>query len=410
MKILACHNFYRMPGGEDRVFADETKLLRSNGHEVIQFSVHNDDINEHRGRLRLAWETVWNRKIANQIGNLVRQHEIDVVHFHNTMPQISPAGYYAARNAGAAVVQTLHNYRLLCPNAVFFRDGKVCEDCKCKLLPLPAVKHKCYRNNRGASAVVAGTLFAHRLLGTYRRAVDAYIALSEFGRSRFIEGGLPSQKIHIKPNFNYEDPGFAPGDGNFALFLGRLSFEKGIKVLLSAWEIIGERIPLTIVGKGPEEELVHKAVAKNPAIKWFTWVDKIEPYLAKAKFLVMPSENYEGFPRVLVESLSSGTPILTSRLGSMAEIVQDGETGYVFESGNPADLAEKALAMYAGEERLQLMRQKARKEFLEKYTPETNIKILEQIYRSALSRASSRKRRTHPGWLYSEPALSPTMG
>src|SRR5262245_40071540 len=172
MRILLVHNFYQQAGGEDQVFADETKLLRDHGDAVEQFTVHNDAVQQ-MGRLALARRTVWNKDSYRALRDAVRAHHAEIVHFHNTFPLISPAGYKAAHDEGAAVVQTLHNYRLMCPTATFYRDGGVCEDCLGRSIPWPGIAHACYRDSRSASAVVAAMLTVHRARGTWQHAVDA---------------------------------------------------------------------------------------------------------------------------------------------------------------------------------------------------------------------------------------------
>ena len=235
------------------MFLAETALLESYGHRVVRYITHNDRVAE-LNSVTLAGKTVWNSSAYRELRNLIHLEQPDVAHFHNTFPLVSPAGYYAARAEGVPVVQTLHNYRLLCPNALFFRDGGVCEDCKSKAITWPGVVHKCYRGSRAASGVVTAMLTTHRALRTWRKKVDVYIALTEFARRKFIEGGLPAGKIIVKPNFVYPDPGPGEGEGGFALFVGRLSFEKGVGTLLAAWEHLDRRIPLKIVGDGPLTE------------------------------------------------------------------------------------------------------------------------------------------------------------
>uniref|UniRef100_UPI002869EBA4 glycosyltransferase n=1 Tax=Deinococcus sp. TaxID=47478 RepID=UPI002869EBA4 len=205
MNILLVHNFYQQPGGEDVVFRAESSLLSSAGHRVQEYTVTNDDVGQ-KSKLTLAAHTIWNAGAASRLAQEVRRGGFDVVHFHNTFPLLSPAVYRAVRAAGAATVQTLHNYRLLCANALLFRDGHICEACLGHL-PLPAIRHRCYRGSLGASATVAVMQVTHRALGTYDRQVDAYIVLTDFARSKFIEGGLPADRLHVKPNFLAPDPG-----------------------------------------------------------------------------------------------------------------------------------------------------------------------------------------------------------
>jgi len=249
MNILMAHNYYQQAGGEDQVFADESQLLEQYGHHVHRLTMHNDQIDS-TPQLKLLGQTIWNWDVYHELRSLIRQHQIQIVHFHNTFPLISPAAYYAAKAEKAVVVQTLHNYRLFCLNALFLRDGKVCEDCLDQPIPWSGIQHSCYRDNQAASAAVATMLTTHRLLQTWQQQVDTYIALTEFARNKLIQGGLPAAKVVIKPNFVDPDPGFGQGEGNYALFVGRLSVEKGIDVLLTAWERLGQKIPLKILGDG----------------------------------------------------------------------------------------------------------------------------------------------------------------
>jgi glycosyltransferase involved in cell wall biosynthesis len=210
MRVLLLHNHYQQPGGEDQVFAAERDLLEAHGHRVLQYTTHNDQLAD-MGRAGLVKAAVWNGAVYRELRALIRKEKLQVAHFHNTFVLISPAAYYAAQAEGVPVIQTLHNYRLLCPNALFFREGRVCEDCLGKTFPWPGIAHACYRESRPASGTVAAMLTTHRALGTWKRAVDLYIALTGFAREKFIEGGLPSEKIVVKPNFVHPDPGAGEG-------------------------------------------------------------------------------------------------------------------------------------------------------------------------------------------------------
>jgi glycosyltransferase involved in cell wall biosynthesis len=381
MRVLVCHNYYQQPGGEDGVFASEVALLRSKGHDVSTFSVHNDDV-VHVGRARLAWQTFWNNEISNQLASKVRRDRIDLVHFHNTFPRISPASYPAVRNAGAAVVQTLHNYRLSCPSATFFRDGRVCEDCLGRRFPWPAIKYKCYRSDRAASAVTSGMLLAHRALRTWHRHVDRFVALTTFSASKMVEAGLPRQKVVVKPNFLDIDPGFGAGDGRFALFIGRLSAEKGISALLEAWKQPG--LPeLRIVGDGP----LRDHVASAPQVKWLGRqpAGEVMNLLKSASLLVFPSVWYEGMPRTIVESLACGTPVLASDLGSMREMIMDGVNGWLVPPGHPVRLGARVKEIFADPATLAGLRHSARADYLAKYTSEVGYDRLMTTYEAAIS-------------------------
>lgn len=384
MNVLIVHNFYQQAGGEDQVFADETKLLRDHGHAVEQFTVHNDDVAQ-MGKLRLARKTIWNRDSYHAIRAAVRRHSAQVVHFHNTFPLISPAGYKAARDEGAAVVQTLHNYRLMCPTATFYRDGHVCEDCLGRFVPWPGVLHKCYRGNRGASAAVAAMLTVHRARRTWHDGVDRFIALTEFSRQKFIQGGLPAQKISVKPNFVDPDPGVGPGGGG-ALFVGRLTDEKGVRTLILAWTTHRPALGLKIAGDGPlRDEVVAASNGNSVEFLGRRPLAEIYDLIGSADLLVFPSQWYEGLPRTIVESFAKGTPVLASRLGSMQELVADGRTGLLFEPGDADDLHAKLADAVSSSARLLQMRRECRQEYLARYTAAENIDLLMKIYQQAIA-------------------------
>jgi glycosyltransferase involved in cell wall biosynthesis len=388
MKVLVAHNYYQQPGGEDQCFAAEVALLRARGHDVLEYRVHNDSITG-MSRLGVASRTVWSRPAYRELRALIRTHRPEVAHFHNTLPLISPAAYYAARAAGVRVVQTLHNYRLLCPNALFFRDGRVCEDCIGRSAPWPGVVHKCYRESRIASAAVAAMLALHRGLGTWREAVDVYVALTEFGRRKFIAGGLPAGKIVVKPNFVDPDPGPGAGAGGYALFVGRLSAEKGVPTLLQAWRELGGGAPLKIVGDGPLAAAVAAAAAADARAQWLGRqpLSAVYALLREAMVLVLPSQCYETFGRVAVEAFAAGTPVIASRLGAMAEVVDHGRTGLLFEPGNAIDLAAKLRQLLADPDERERMRRAAREEYERKYTAAANYNALLDIYERALGRS-----------------------
>lgn len=387
MKVLAVHNRYQQPGGEDQVFLAETTLLESYGHRVVRYTTHNDRVAE-MNHMALAGNTVWNSSTYRELRTLIRQERPDVAHFHNTFPLVSPAGYYAAKAEGMPVVQTLHNYRLLCLNALFFRDGRVCEDCVGKVIPWPGVVHKCYRGSRAASGVVAAMLTTHRALGTWTEMVDVYVALTEFARRKFIEGGLSAGKMMVKPNFVYPDPGPGEGRGGYALFVGRLSPEKGVDTLLAAWERLDGRIPLKIVGDGPLREQVVEAPDLHPCVEYLGYrpAEEVHALMKKASMLVFPSEWYETFGRVAAEAFATATPVIAADIGAVAELVEHGHTGLRFRPGDPEDLAAQVGWFLSHPEEHPRMRREARAEFEAKYTAERNHQMLMEIYESALER------------------------
>jgi glycosyltransferase involved in cell wall biosynthesis len=402
MRVLVAHNFYQQPGGEDQVFHSELALLESRGHKPVRFEMHNDDVRG-MGKLALLGATVWHRAPAARVAALVREHEIDVCHFHNTFPLMSPAVYAAARGAGAAVVQTLHNFRLLCPGANLYRDGKVCEKCVGRSVPLAGVIHKCYRDNRGASLATAAMLTAHRALGTWQDGVDAYITPTHFARNKFIEGGLPGERIVVKPNFVDPDPGFAAGGGagGYAIFVGRLSHEKGLDTLLSAWSHLNGAVKLKIVGDGPLAEDVKAAAARDSSIEWLGRRDMaaVLDLIADAAVLVMPSNCYETFGRVAIEAFAKGTPVIASNHGAPADVVDEGRTGLRFTPGDGADLAAKVRQLLADDTGRLRMRGEVRREFEAKYTGAANYEMLMSIYAKACA--------ARPAPAVAAPAVSP---
>ena len=385
MDVLVAHNFYQQAGGEDQVMAAEVAVLKAHGHNVIQYRIHNNSINAMH-RLGAASRTIWNGHNFHELRQLPQTHRPQIAHFHNTFPLISPAGYYAARAENIPVVQTVHNFRLLCPNALLFRAGEVCEDCVAKTIPWPGIIHKCYRDSFAATSAVAAMLGAHRAMGTWRNAIDVYIALTEFSRNKLIEGGLPAEKITLKSNFVDPDPGAGSGVGGYVVFIGRLSVEKGLDTLLGAWRHLRGKLPLKIIGDGPMAAKVKEAAAKDAAIQWLGAKPLAAVYeaIGEAIALVLPSQCYENFPRVIAEAFAKGTPVLASGHGAMAQIVENGHTGLLFRPGDAADLAEKLESILADPIRLSRMRQAAREQFLLNFTAETNYRTLMAIYEKAL--------------------------
>lgn len=393
MKILLAHNQYQQPGGEDQSVAAEIAMLEAFGHQVIQYRVHNDAI---RGmsRVGVAARTLWNRTSYAELSQIIADQRPDVAHFNNTFPLISPAAYYAARRAGVPVIQTLRNFRLLCPNAYLLRQQQICEQCLGRRLAWPSVVHACYRDDRAATAVVAGMLFTHRMLGTWHKAVDVYIALTEFGRQTFVRGGLPAEKIVVKPNFVYPDPGPGSGQGGYAIFVGRLSDEKGLQTLLQAWSILEGDVPLKIVGDGPLRPQVQAAAARDPRLTWLGQRSpgEVTQLMADAACLVFPSLWYEGLPRTIIEAYAVGTPVVGSQLGAMRELIVPQRTGQHFPPGDHQQLAAVVRDLWLAPERLQALRTGARQEFENKYRYQTNYEQLIAIYQSALAHGNRNPR------------------
>lgn len=383
MRIVLVHNIYQHHGGEDSVVDSEISLLRSRGHEVTPYFRSNDDIAT-MPAAAVVIQTLWSSRTMDELSELIRSFQPDVIHVHNTLPLISPAIYWAADRAGVPVVQTLHNFRLMCLSALYLRGGKICEDCMGHL-PWRGVVRKCYRGSVAASAVLAGMVALHRGLGTYRNKVDRFIALTQFAKQKFVDAGFSEKKIAVKPNFHDISGSKCKVKGESwpgALFVGRLSEEKGVATMLNAWR--GLDIPLRIAGDGPLLEQNLGRHRTNIDFLCRLSGEQVAQEMSQASFLVMPSEWYEGFPMVLVEAFAHGLPVVASRLGSMAEIVKDGVTGLHFEPGDPHDLARKAQWMQEHPEECRKMGENARREYEEKYTPEKNYEMLMDVYRQAI--------------------------
>jgi glycosyltransferase involved in cell wall biosynthesis len=341
---------------------------------------------------------VWSRRSYRAIQQRIAEVQPDVAHFHNTLPLISPSAYYAAKRSGVPVVQTLHNYRLLCPAALLLRDGRACHACVGRKVALPAIQHRCYRGSAGASAAVVGMLAMHRARGTFDRMIDQYIALTEFARAQFVAGGLPAERIVTKPNFLAEDPGPGTQRRSGLLFVGRLVAEKGIGILLQAAQGLTGQQHLTIVGEGPLRSEVD-AVARSHAHVTYLGERSREQVLRlmqSSKALVFPSQWYEGFPMTMVEAFACGLPVVASNLGSMAAIVEHERNGLLVASGDVLAWIE---AMTRGSEAPDNWGVEARQDFLARYSAAANVSQLLAIYDSATGRsrlASSIKRERQP--------------
>ena len=316
----------------------------------------------------------------------------DLVHIHNTFVMISPSIYAACREAGIPVVQTLHNYRLFCPAATFFRNGRICEKCIDHTL-WRSVRHGCYRGSRPATVAVASMLAVHRVRQTWTRDITSYIALTKFAQDKCVQGGLPAEKIFIKPNFVHPDPGPRNGcsDGDYAIFVGRLSPEKRVSTLLEAWALSHNRIPLLIIGGGPQY-LQAEEVAERRGLDTVTFLgvlphDQTLAAIKRARLLIFASEWYETFGLTIVEAFACGVPVICSRLGAMQEIVDDGRTGLHFTSGDAEDLADKTQWAWDNPARTRSMGREARREYENKYTAEKNYPLLSWIFMRRLFEA-----------------------
>lgn len=380
LRILVVHNAYQHRGGEDSVVDAEVAMLQQHGHIVKVYLRHNDDI-ANMGKVQLVRDTLWSLKTLDDLAGIVRDFHPDVIHVHNTFPLISPSIYQAASIARIPIIQTLHNFRLLCPQAIFMRDGQICEDCLGKN-PWRAIVRRCYRQSVAQTAVLTGMLVYNRARGVYRNKVTRYIALNEFSLNKYIQGGLPAERFRVKPNF-VPDLGVPDFDRlrQGLLFVGRLSEEKGLSVLGRAFDskLHGT---LRVAGAGPDAD----KVSGLPGIKM---LGAVKPLEVRAQMdcslaLVLPSICYENMPMTLLEAYSAGLPVIGSRLGALADLIEDGVTGLLFEPGNAEDLRAKLTWAVNNPHAMLQMGRNARALYLDKYTPDKNYAYLMQIYHDAI--------------------------
>lgn len=379
--ILIVHNYYQIPGGEDTVVANEKKMLEEHGHKVILYSRNNLEIKKMSKiqKFQLPFTTIFNPRTYKEIKQLIKEENIEVVHVHNTLNLISPAVYYAARAMKIPVVQTIHNFRLLCPGATFYRDGHICEECvehglKC------AVKHGCYRESKAQTLICVISIIFHRFTGIYRRI--NYICLTEFNKNKLLQlKQIKENQVFVKPNFVENRGEFVPEKKrkNQFIFAGRLEKLKGIDILFEAWKQMGKEAPRLIVcGTGPMEKWCKEFVKHNVVnieLKGFVPNDETQKLISCSKALILPTQWYEGFPMSIVEAFSVGTPVVCSDLGNAGNIVENGKTGYKFFCGSVESLIE---AIRKSENKH--MFADVKNEYLVNYMEERNYSILLKIY------------------------------
>lgn len=397
MQILSIHNRYLQRGGEEESYELEAQILQEQGHEVDVYEESNFTL-EQLSLIEVSLKTIWSQKTYQLVSHQLSTKNYDVIHVHNFFPLISPSVYYAAKKVQVPVVQTLQNFRLLCPNGLFLRKEKVCEDCLGKFIPYPGIIHGCYRNSRLSSAGVATMLTVHRALGTWKNLINRYIALTNYDRDNFIQGGLPPEKIVVKPNIIHPDPGVGEGKGNYVVFVGRLSVEKGIDTLLDAWEYLAQYIPLKIVGEGPLNDLVAATVRRIPQIEWLGYKPLTEVFeiVGQAQFFIYPSKWNETFSRVAVEAFAKGTPVIAAAgVTAMKDLVDPGRTGLHFKLGDAEDLVIKVKWLLERPQLLAQMRLNARAEFETRYAPNTNYQQLIAIYQEAIAALNNSGKKTN---------------
>lgn len=395
MKILYIYNLYQQPGGENQWVQSEPDLFKARGHDVVIYRRDNSEIRDFSlwKRASLFWESAWSGESYQAVRALIRRERPDVAHVYNTLALVTPSVYYACHEEGVPIVQTVCNYRLLCPAANFLREGRVCENCVQHSL-WHSVAHGCYRDSRLQSAALAWTLHSHRRSGTWNQIVNVYVVPTEFMRSKLIEGGLPAAKIVVKPNYHEPDPGVRMASEGSALYVGRLTPEKGVRTLLAAWQMLDHPPRLRVIGDGPLRKELERTVARDPqrGIEFLGTRNHNEviEHLKAAAFLILPSEWYEAFPHVILEAFACGVPIVASRIGTLSDVIQDGISGLLFDPGQAADLAAKVKWMINHPDDGGRMSTNGRAEYETKYTADRNYESLIGIYHRVVGVSSDR--------------------
>ena len=389
-RILLVHERYQQAGGEEGVFETQRRVLEAHGHDVATLEVHNDDIDTSglTARLALARDTIWSRDGAARVARAIDTFRPDVLHAHNTFPMLSPAVHTAARARGVATVQTLHNYRLVCPSAVVFRDGHPCVDCVGLPVALPGVVHGCYRDSRAATAIVATMETVHRARGTWRRDVDRLVVLGRFARDLLVRGGIPPRRMTIVPNA--VDPSTAPPSaaitGSGYLFVGRLTDDKGVRTMLQAWATVPGDITLTIAGTGPLEGEVRRAAGTDPRIRYVGRLTRaeVDAALVVSRALLVPSTFLEVCPLSVLEAFANGRGVIGSGHGGIADLVNDGTTGRFVVPGDASDLARIVSESEADPAALDRMGRAALADYQDRFTPERWYEALRSVYEGVL--------------------------
>lgn len=378
--ILIVHNYYQIPGGEDTVVANEKKMLEDHGHKVVLYSRNNSELKKmsRLQKLMLPFTTVFNPRTYRDIKHLIKTEKIDVVHVHNTLNLISPAVYYAARAMRVPAVQTIHNFRLLCPGATFYRDGHICEDCVENGLWC-AVKHKCYRGSRIQTLACVLSTWFHRMTGIYGKI--NYICLTEFNKGKLLQlKQIKANQVFVKPNFveasTDEIIPFKERANQF-IFAGRLDKLKGIDILFEAWKQMGETASkLVVCGTGPMEDWCKDFLRNNSdcniEMRGFVPNKETKKLIANSKALILPTQWYEGFPMTIVEAFSVGTPVIGSDLGNVGSILCDEKNGWKFNSRSIEALCEAVMKSHNIIDQVIECRKQ--------YDYDTNYSVLNYIY------------------------------
>ena len=384
MKILIVHNRYKKHGGEECVLENEIRLLKGYGHEVDSTIVDNFGINSIFTKIRTGILSFYNPFSSKLIRTKIAAFTPDVIHVHNFFPLISPSVFFRKTRGDVPVVMTVHNYRLLCANAVFFRKNQICTKCINKRFPILGIIYRCYRNSFFQTLNLVLLTAGHNFIGTWRNKVDRFIALTEFQKNTILGSSLnlKEHQISVKPNFSFDKGNGSIHKDDYFVYLGRLELEKGINTLLSAFE--GTEHKIRIFGSGSLEKRVTDICNENSNMDFFGFKDSeyVREQLKPAKGLIFPSNNFEGFPMAISESFSCGTPVITSDIGSQAEIVKDGYNGLHFRMNDPEDLRSKIKMLSSAS--MDVMSENARETYGNLYNEKANYKMLIKIYEELL--------------------------
>jgi glycosyltransferase involved in cell wall biosynthesis len=377
------HNRYRIVGGEDVSTDAQVGLLRSAGHEVVLLEDSNERVDE-LGLLRTAASAIWSGTKRRAVGEVLAGSRFDVVHVQNFFPLFSPSVYYVAHDHEVPVVQSLRNFRMLCPEGMLHRNGEVCTDCVGKTVAWPGIRHRCYRNSARGSAVVAAMSTGHRWAGTWSRRVARYVAPSDYTRDVYTEAGWDPDKIEVIPNFVHPDPPVRSGSGGYALFVGRLARVKGVDTLLEAWTTGCADTPLHIVGDGPMRAEVEAAANSHSHISYLGTLSqsRLVEVLGDAEFVVVPTRGVESFGRVVVEAMATGTPAIVADHGGLRETTANSGAGLRFLPGDVAALVASVRKLRDGGD-LRTMRIAARRHFEERFSGAVVLQRWVDLYREA---------------------------
>lgn len=386
MRVLIVHNYYKIPGGEDTVVSNEKKLLESQGHEVFLYVRNNDEMDSYSKlkKMMIPINTIFSWKSYKEVSRILDEKNIDIMHVHNTVCVVSPSVYYAAFKKEIPVVQTIHNFRLLCPAATFLRDGNICDECVENGL-MHSCKYACYRNSKSQTFALAFTEAFHKTIGTYKKL--NFICLTEFNKEQLLRINtkkkyIAPQKVYVKPNFVLTDRKCIPLSErkNQIVYAGRLDSTKGIKVLFEAWRKIS-KYELIVCGAGPLEDWCKEYIDANNITNinmlGFVANDKVLDIISNSKATILPTQLYEGFPMTLVESFNCGTPVIGSEIGNVGSIIEEGKNGFHIDSTSPASIVEAV-------NRVKDICDEVYERAKQLYSPEKNYKELIGIYNNVL--------------------------